>query len=145
MVWHWQSCELKVNTKSRGWHKTLTKMFGRIKEVSYTIDGQTGIARVSGRIDPHKILKLLEKAGKHAELLKVDSGHHQYGTTAFVDENGYHYSPGYSHYEPTTPPLPLPPPPSHHTYYEPGFQHQPPPMDPYHDPHSRDSKQCPIM
>lgn len=38
------------------------------------IDTETGIATISGRSDPKKLLMLLEKAGKHAQILKVESG-----------------------------------------------------------------------
>ena len=43
-------------------------------DVSYTIDATRGIIRISGAIDPNKILIDITKAGKHAELLAADIG-----------------------------------------------------------------------
>ncbi|CAN6572415.1 unnamed protein product [Malus baccata var. baccata] len=72
-------CELKLDTSTPGWHKTMTKVLNKIKGVSCTIDTQAGIAYVSGTIEPNMLLKLLAKSGKHAELLRVDSGYkHQF-------------------------------------------------------------------
>ncbi|PON94121.1 hypothetical protein TorRG33x02_101600 [Trema orientale] len=167
---HYMRCKLKVDTKSRGWHKTLTRMLGGIKEVTYTIDAQKGIACVSGRINPNTLLLLLEKAGKHAELLRVDSGYPRYGARRSLlheDSHGYYYSPldysyhepmshaplHYSQYEPITPapvdysyqePITHPVlPPYQPSYYEPGFDF--PQQILVDDAESDSSSMCSIM
>lgn len=47
-----------------------------VSGLSYSIDAERGIARVSGKIDPGQLLLMLKKAAKHAKLLWVDSGNH---------------------------------------------------------------------
>jgi hypothetical protein len=42
--------------------------------VVYDIDVQEGMAYISGKVDPHKILKKLVKSGKHAKLCWVEIG-----------------------------------------------------------------------
>ncbi|XP_015866690.2 heavy metal-associated isoprenylated plant protein 32 [Ziziphus jujuba] len=153
----YMSCELKLDTKATGWHKTMTKVLKSVKGVSYSIDTQAGIAYVRGKINPDSLLKMLAKAGKHAELLRVYSGkHHQYASARggqigygyyqdpYLYGNGYHQnfygaplmehchpqSHHYSYYEPTAPPVQ-------------GFPQPPPPMDisPFYNPDA----QCSIM
>ncbi|KAK2418868.1 hypothetical protein QL285_041025 [Trifolium repens] len=48
-------------------------------DVSYTIDTLRGIIRISGAIDPNKLLTEIKKAGKHAELLHADIGNNGVG------------------------------------------------------------------
>ncbi|KAL5548543.1 hypothetical protein UlMin_003774 [Ulmus minor] len=122
----YMSCELEVNTKSKGWQKTITKLLENIKEVSYTIDAQAGIAYISGRIDPNDLLNKMAKAGKHAKLVRIDAGYHLYGARSpLVNGNGYGNYPHNSYYE-----LPPPPQPSQHISYEPSAPYMPPPQQP---------------
>nr|XP_011468612.1 PREDICTED: uncharacterized protein LOC105352707 [Fragaria vesca subsp. vesca] len=67
-------CELKLDTSSKGWHMTMIKVLNSIKGVKYYIDAQAGIAYVAGTIHPDTVLRRLAKSGKHATLLKADSG-----------------------------------------------------------------------
>ncbi|KAG2678178.1 hypothetical protein I3760_12G131900 [Carya illinoinensis] len=69
----YMTCALKVDTQTPGWHKAMIKVLRSIQGVSYNIDGQQGLAYVSGSIDPAVLLKMLAKVGKHAELFWVDS------------------------------------------------------------------------
>ncbi|CAK7355594.1 unnamed protein product [Dovyalis caffra] len=92
-------CELQVDTQSPGWQKTLTKVLKSIEGLSFTIDASRGRARVSGTINPKKLLLILAKAGKHAELLWVHhannhdkvQGYNTYTNTPMVYGNGYEY------------------------------------------------------
>ncbi|GAU11318.1 hypothetical protein TSUD_343090 [Trifolium subterraneum] len=68
------TCILRIDTQSHGWEKSLTKVIKGIKDVSYTIDTVHGIIKISGAIDPNKLLTEIKKAGKHAELLHADIG-----------------------------------------------------------------------
>jgi len=43
-----------------------------IVDVSFNIDATHGIIRISGAIDPMKLLTEIKKAGKHAELIAAD-------------------------------------------------------------------------
>ncbi|ONI36465.1 hypothetical protein PRUPE_1G586300, partial [Prunus persica] len=116
--------------------------------VSYTIDGQAGIAHVSGTIDPDTLMKLLAQSGKHAELLRDDSGYkhqngHGYGQSYYNNHDYGYYNPNgtgsyhattyrYHHqlvpnyYEPKAPPLSFPQPPPWreiHPFYNPDTQY----------------------
>lgn len=50
--------------------------------VSYTIDAERGLAYLSGNVDPHKILEVIEKVAKRVKLLKIGYGHNQEGRNA---------------------------------------------------------------
>ncbi|KDP43732.1 hypothetical protein JCGZ_22359 [Jatropha curcas] len=150
------TCELKVETQSPGWHKTLIKVLKSIEGVSFTIDAEMGIARVSGKIDPDKLLVMLAKAGKHTDLLWLDSGNHLTNASSVhrnvVWPHGYnlHGNFGYGYYNNhmSCPPYgvidpymkgPFPPqrslyydPPHYQPYYEPpapSFPQAPPPVE----------------
>ena len=43
-------------------------------DVSYSIDAQQGLAYISGKVEPHNILRMLGKAGKHVRLSHVHYG-----------------------------------------------------------------------
>nr|POE92195.1 hypothetical protein CFP56_53908 [Quercus suber] len=45
-----------------------------LKGVVYDIDAEDGMAYITGKVDPHKILKKLVKSGKHAQLCWVEIG-----------------------------------------------------------------------
>jgi hypothetical protein len=60
-------------------------------DVSYTIDASRGIIRISGAIDPNKILIDITKAGKHAELLAADIG----GSSSGGSGGRHHHSRGH--------------------------------------------------
>ncbi|KAB2614094.1 hypothetical protein D8674_036410 [Pyrus ussuriensis x Pyrus communis] len=74
------TCEIKLDTRSSGWHKTMIKILISIRGVSYSIDAEAGMAYVAGTVDPNTLLTSFAKAGKHAQLLRVhsDSGHHRH-------------------------------------------------------------------
>ncbi|KAF3453359.1 hypothetical protein FNV43_RR03799 [Rhamnella rubrinervis] len=46
-----------------------------VKGVSYSIDAVRGIAYVEGEIESAAMLSVVAKAGKHAELCRIDSRH----------------------------------------------------------------------
>lgn len=119
--------------------------------VSYDVDVETGITRVSGDIDPATLLKKLKKVGKGAELIWVDSGPHQlhanasatmpklpgngygYGLNPFGNAYGYGYGYygdyNYSQYamaDPYVPqPVPTYPHPYNYQYYDPLYDVDP--------------------
>ncbi|AES71991.1 hypothetical protein MTR_3g084890 [Medicago truncatula] len=75
------TCILRVDTQSSGWEKSITKVIKSIKDVSFNIDATHGIIRISGAIDPIKLLTEIKKAGKHAELIAADiSGNNNGGS-----------------------------------------------------------------
>ncbi|XP_050380055.1 heavy metal-associated isoprenylated plant protein 32-like [Argentina anserina] len=71
---HEITCVLKLDTNTKGWHKTISKVLRTIEGASYSIDTETGTVTVTGLIDPKALMARLAKSGKHAELVKVDSG-----------------------------------------------------------------------
>ncbi|KAJ6305174.1 hypothetical protein OIU78_020671 [Salix suchowensis] len=102
-------CELQVDTQSPGWQKTLCKVLKGIQGVSFTIDASRGRARVSGEVNPNKLLLILAKAGKHAELIWVHHGNiqsstqnysHVYGNTPMGYGEGYGYYNDYPYNDP---------------------------------------------
>ncbi|KAM1026512.1 hypothetical protein ACFX13_040139 [Malus domestica] len=70
----YMTCGLKVDTKTGGWHKCLTKMLKKIQGASYNVDAEAGMAYISGKVDPRKLLRRLVKAGKEAEICWVRTG-----------------------------------------------------------------------
>ncbi|XP_040987873.1 uncharacterized protein LOC121235605 [Juglans microcarpa x Juglans regia] len=54
-----QTCALKVDINYSGWHKTMLKVLKKIIGIPYDIDVNEGMAYVSGKVDPHTILKKL--------------------------------------------------------------------------------------
>ncbi|XVF33908.1 hypothetical protein REPUB_Repub18cG0011800 [Reevesia pubescens] len=67
---------IRVDTQTPGWEKSMIKVLKGIPGATFSIDAN-GLARVSGNIDPGQALKLLAKAGKHAQLYSIDSGTNQ--------------------------------------------------------------------
>ncbi|XP_021288012.1 heavy metal-associated isoprenylated plant protein 32 [Herrania umbratica] len=110
---------LRVDTQTPGWEKSMIKVLKGIPGATFSIDAN-GLARVSGNIDPGKTLKLLAKAGKHAQMYWIDSGtnqpaaerrdHHHH----FDDPQGRYWQANHQYYHPYPfpPPQYLPPPPS---------------------------------
>ncbi|XP_022157631.1 heavy metal-associated isoprenylated plant protein 33-like [Momordica charantia] len=122
------TCGLKIDTRSEGWHKKMTRMLREIKGVSYNIDVEGGMAYVSGRVDPSKLLAIIMDAGKHVELCWVMAGnennnnlHYNFGTepqpSVSPYRQGYYSNSYYPHnpYEPTPHYYPLPN--SYHPYH----------------------------
>ncbi|XP_022726006.1 uncharacterized protein LOC111282254 isoform X2 [Durio zibethinus] len=68
------TCVLKVNTQSRDWHNTLIGVWKGLQDFSCSIDAQQGLAYVSGKVEQHKILRMLGNAGKHQRLSHVHYG-----------------------------------------------------------------------
>ena len=131
---------------------------------SYSIDTQNGTVTVTGMIDPKALMARLAKSGKHAELLKVDSGvlrearmkkelkqkqlqeqreqyyynalGYPYGTTT-PNYYGSHHQPYPNYYQQQTVMPTAPPVPRL------GFPQPPPPMEihPFYDPETK----CAIM
>ncbi|KAE8684246.1 Mitochondrial import inner membrane translocase subunit TIM22-2 [Hibiscus syriacus] len=64
---------LRVYIQTPGSENTMIKVLQGIPGATFSI-GPNGIARVSGNIDPGTTLKLLVKAGKHAQVYCIDSG-----------------------------------------------------------------------
>ncbi|KAH0987334.1 hypothetical protein GBA52_014511 [Prunus armeniaca] len=64
----YMTCGVKIDTNSDGWHKCLTKMLKKIQGASYNVDAEGGMAYVSGKVNPRKLIRRLVKAGKEAEL-----------------------------------------------------------------------------
>ncbi|KAL5746642.1 hypothetical protein ACOSP7_027788 [Xanthoceras sorbifolium] len=160
----YMTCALKIDTQTAGWHKSLIKMLTNIDGVTYSIDAQQGIAYISGKVDPGKILKMLAKSGKHAELCWIDSGQNPnrvpfnngygypnshdngynglyYGTASYGDPYNQHYlmQPSAPFYEPSAPVVTVP-------FYEPEPKYFPQPPPPYeHGFRSGDPQWCSIM
>ncbi|KAF3453358.1 hypothetical protein FNV43_RR03798 [Rhamnella rubrinervis] len=84
------TCGIRLDTQSSGWYKTMTKVMKDIQGATYSIDAEEGMAYVSGKVDPQKLLKRLVKAGKEAELCWVTTGPDQYTNYGNV---GYHQHP----------------------------------------------------
>ncbi|PKA62285.1 Heavy metal-associated isoprenylated plant protein 26 [Apostasia shenzhenica] len=65
-----QNCVLKVNIHCDGCKQKVKKLLQKIDGVYQTaIDAEQGKVTVSGNVDPATLIKKLNKAGKHAELL----------------------------------------------------------------------------
>lgn len=54
---------------------------------TYNIDAQQGIAHISGKVNVTSLLKMLAKAGRHAELCWVDFGNHDKSTMQVIIGN----------------------------------------------------------
>ncbi|KAK7337560.1 hypothetical protein VNO77_18141 [Canavalia gladiata] len=94
-----RNCILKVDTRSSGWEKSLTKVIKRVKDVSYSIDAAHGVVRISGEINPNKLLNNIKKAGKHVELIHAECGD---GYSCYNHGYGYDYEGRYGKVESLT-------------------------------------------
>lgn len=70
-----QTCVLKVNIHCDGCKTKVKKLLQKIDGVyTISIDSEQGKVTVSGSADPSTLIKKLNKAGKHAELLAPKGG-----------------------------------------------------------------------
>ncbi|PNX85776.1 hypothetical protein L195_g041850 [Trifolium pratense] len=108
---------------------------GRVYNIS--IDGEEGIVKVTGRVNPNTLLSVLEKYGKHAELKHVkfegeviERNPNSYGEYGYNPYDGM----AYSSYPP---PMPCHPYQGYHDPYYPHFSQPPypPPPVPYQVPY----------
>ncbi|KAM7264132.1 hypothetical protein ACFE04_001815 [Oxalis oulophora] len=65
---------LKLDTQNPRWQVALLKVLSTIHGIRYFIDATRGTVDISGNTHPHEILRLLERAGQHVQILKLDSG-----------------------------------------------------------------------
>ncbi|KAE8667837.1 Mitochondrial import inner membrane translocase subunit TIM22-2 [Hibiscus syriacus] len=132
---------LRVDIQTPGWENSMIKVLQGIPGATFSID-PNGIARVSGNIDPGTTLKLLAKAGKHAQVYCIDSGlrnrtsERRDDGPRFLDDPHGRYWQGGSHqyYHHPYDPFPRPPP----------YLVQPP-MAPPQQAFSGEPAQCSIM
>lgn len=61
--------------------------------MKYYIDAEAGIAYVAGTIHPDTLLRVLAKSGRHAQLLRVDSGYRQQVLKEKSTSTSYGYGP----------------------------------------------------
>ncbi|KAB1670056.1 hypothetical protein ES319_1Z203200v1 [Gossypium barbadense] len=132
---------LRVDIQTPGWENTMIKVLKGIPGATFSID-PNGITRVSGNVDPGKTLKLLAKAGKHAQLYCIDSRdgnqvseRRNYGQQFLDDHHGRYWQANHHYYHHPYDPIPRPP------QYLPQPPMLPPPL------HYFDSEpaQCTIM
>ncbi|XP_010539125.1 PREDICTED: leucine-rich repeat extensin-like protein 5 [Tarenaya hassleriana] len=124
------SCVLRLDTQSRGWDKSMHKLFKGIRDVTYTIDATRGLAYVSGKISPEIILRI-RKAKKHAQLIHMDYGYNPNlpptNPDNFPPENipiSFNSPYNYPAEAPNLPPPP-PPPPSPYNMYNINYRYNP--------------------
>ncbi|KAJ9180206.1 hypothetical protein P3X46_008481 [Hevea brasiliensis] len=76
-----QTCVLKVNIQCHcdGCKKKIRKLLQKVDGVyNATINAEQGKVTVTGNVDPAKLIKKLEKSGKHAELWGAPRGFNNY-------------------------------------------------------------------
>ncbi|KAJ7963633.1 heavy metal-associated isoprenylated plant protein 21-like [Quillaja saponaria] len=128
------TCELKVNVQCEACRIKVMEILQNIRGVyAITIDAEQGTVKVSGRVNPNKLLRILEKYGKHAvlkhvkfdgEVKETSNNYGQYAYTPYGMEypygpifGGHAHPPEMTHYffppppHPPAPPLRYPPPP----------------------------------
>ncbi|TYJ11837.1 hypothetical protein E1A91_A11G304400v1 [Gossypium mustelinum] len=106
---------LRVDIQTPGWENTMIKVLKGIPGATFSID-PNGITRVSGNVDPGKTLKLLAKAGKHAQLYCIDSRdgnqvseRRNYGQQFLDDHHGRYWQANHHYYHHPYDPIPRPP------------------------------------
>ncbi|MBA0730848.1 hypothetical protein Golax_022768, partial [Gossypium laxum] len=106
---------LRVDIQTPGWENTMIKVLKGIPGATFSID-PNGITRVSGKVDPGKTLKLLAKAGKHAQLYCIDSRdgnqvseRRNYGHQFLDDHHGRYWQANHQYYHHPYDPIPRPP------------------------------------
>ncbi|KAH1083800.1 hypothetical protein J1N35_023561 [Gossypium stocksii] len=106
---------LRVDIQTPGWENTMIKVLKGIPGATFSID-PNGITRVSGNVDPGKTLKLLAKAGKHAQLYCIESRdgnqvseRRNYGHQFLDDHHGRYWQANHQYYHHPYDPIPRPP------------------------------------
>ncbi|KAF7805419.1 heavy metal-associated isoprenylated plant protein 32-like [Senna tora] len=95
------TCGLKVDTRCKGWDRTMSKILGKIQGVSYDLDAEEGMIYISGKVEAQKIVRKIAKYGKHAELCWIRTGDHNiYANSHVADERASYMPYG---------PMPMPP------------------------------------
>nr|GME02776.1 heavy metal-associated isoprenylated plant protein 32-like [Ipomoea batatas] len=87
-------CILKVDVQCDSCKLNVLEVLSSINGVySVSIDAEEGVARVSGEVDPNRLLTALARSGRHAEVKTVNLRHpllnRGYGASSY--ENGYGY------------------------------------------------------
>ncbi|KAL3531680.1 hypothetical protein ACH5RR_005201 [Cinchona calisaya] len=111
------TCSIKVNTRSPGWQRTVSRVLSKIHGVGTCKMDEYGVIQVSGIVSPEILIKNLSKAGRKAELLWLQYGQccsnlyagpmpsrsssaHDHSNT-YYDFHGYdaygYYQPGHSY------------------------------------------------
>lgn len=73
---HLQGCILKVDVQCDSCKLNVLEVLSSISGVySVSIDAEEGIARVSGEVDPNRLLTALARSGRHAEVKTVNLRH----------------------------------------------------------------------
>ncbi|CAH2043056.1 unnamed protein product [Thlaspi arvense] len=116
------TCGFKVNTSSTEWHKSMTKILKTIKGGGFALDADKGMAYVSGRADPNKLLKLMGSLkGRSAQMAFLQTcghrHHHPHDPNLFHNSYFNVQSPSCNSYWPSD--LGLQP--YHHQYSYPGY------------------------
>ncbi|KAK8527151.1 hypothetical protein V6N12_054375 [Hibiscus sabdariffa] len=84
----YMNCILRVDTRSVGWRAMLAGVLDGIDGITYNIEGEHGIVRITGRLNPGQLMKTLAEVGLRADLSPVSSG---YGEIEIPPRHGYDY------------------------------------------------------
>ncbi|KAK8997318.1 hypothetical protein V6N11_020799 [Hibiscus sabdariffa] len=82
------NCILRVDTRFVGWRAMLVGVLDGIDGITYNIEGEHGIVRITGRLNPRQLMKALAEVGLRVGLSPVISG---YGETDIPPRHGYDY------------------------------------------------------
>nr|XP_027061041.1 heavy metal-associated isoprenylated plant protein 32-like [Coffea arabica] len=87
------ACVLKVNLHCEGCKMKTMEILGSIVGVySVAIDGEEGLAKIYGEVDPNMLLRAIGTSGRHAELVRMDIKHPQINEDASCRRrHGYNY------------------------------------------------------
>ncbi|KAL4309820.1 hypothetical protein GQ457_01G006730 [Hibiscus cannabinus] len=84
----YMNCILRVDTRFVGWRAMLAGVLDGIDGITYNIEGEHGIVRITGRLNPRQLMKALAEVGLRADLSPVSFG---YGETEIPPRRGYDY------------------------------------------------------
>ncbi|XP_040990462.1 heavy metal-associated isoprenylated plant protein 32 [Juglans microcarpa x Juglans regia] len=95
-----QTCVLKVNSQCETCKRKVMEVLQSLRGAyNITIDADQGTVKVTGRVNPNVLLRVLERYGKHAEVKWIrfegevrERGYNYYGENGFVP-SPYHGMP----------------------------------------------------
>ncbi|GAA0164837.1 hypothetical protein LIER_20382 [Lithospermum erythrorhizon] len=91
-------CALKVNVGCDLCKMKMMEVMSSIAGVySFTIDGEEGVVKFTGEVDPNIVMRALARTGKHAQLKWAKLDHPLVSRNNYYDYNNSYHNNNYGH------------------------------------------------